>query len=299
MLNLLTSVVTIFMGLLLGCEAALPKEGHLAGYNLGKPEIFFLPDTLREVSGLAYIDSTSLACVQDENGILFIYDILKKEIKNQYVFNMDGDYEGITRVGKTIYILRSDGSLFEIADYTSQDVELTTYVTGIPASDNEGLCYDRDNDRLLVACKGKIGKGHEFKDKRVIYGFDLKTKTLSKEPVFDFDLQSIKDFALSQNLDIPTKTKKKGQVAEPVIKFATSAVCIHPLTHKLYLLSAADHMLFVFDMKGNIEHIEALNKKMFNKPEGISFFENGDMLITNEGQDKKATLLRFRYGSKG
>jgi hypothetical protein len=30
---------------------------------------------------------------------------------------------------------------------------------------------------------------------------------------------------------------------------------------------------------------------MFNKAEGIAFFENGDMLITNEGQDNKPTFL--------
>ena len=48
-------------------------------------------------------------------------------------------------------------------------------------------------------------------------------------------------------------------------------------------------------MNGDIEHIEQLNPTMFNKAEGITFYENGDMLITNEGQDKKPTLLFFKY----
>ncbi len=51
-------------------------------------------------------------------------------------------------------------------------------------------------------------------------------------------------------------------------------------------------------MNGNIEHIEQLNPTMFNKAEGITFYENGDMLITNEGQDNKPTLLHFKYGQK-
>ncbi|MBK9544220.1 MAG: hypothetical protein IPO49_18210 [Bacteroidetes bacterium] len=54
---------------------------------------------------------------------------------------------------------------------------------------------DTDNNRLLVACKSKLGKGAEFKDKRVIYGFDLSTKKLSSEPVFSFDIATIKAFA--------------------------------------------------------------------------------------------------------
>jgi hypothetical protein len=34
---------------------------------------------------------------------------------------------------------------------------------------------------------------------------------------------------------------------------------------------------------------------MQSEAEGISFFENGDMLISNEGEDRKPTLLRFNY----
>jgi len=38
-----------------------------------------------------------------------------------------------------------------------------------------------------------------------------------------------------------------------------------------------------------------LDPRVFNKAEGITFMENGDMLITNEGQDHRPTLLRFNY----
>jgi len=294
MLNIIPTLWSLFILVLFGCSSATNEDA--TGYNLTRPDIYFiLPDTLREISGLTCIDGNSFACIQDENGILFMYNAEKNELQKQYTFHFDGDYEGIARVDKTIYILRSDGTLFEISDYESKDFKLNTYITNIPANNNEGLCYDADHHRLLIACKGKIGKGPEYKDKRVIYGFDLKTKQLTKEPIFDFDLQAIKKFALSNKPDIPTRSKKKGKIVEPVIKFRTSAIVIHPVTKKLFLLSAADHLLFVFDLKGNIEHIEMLNPALFNKAEGITFFENGDMLITNEGQDKRPTLLRFNW----
>jgi hypothetical protein len=235
MINLISTIPTILTLLLLGCGATFTNNEKITGYNLTKPDnTFLLPDTLHEVSGLTDIDSTTFACIQDENGILFIYDAKKNEIKKQYTFNLDGDYEGITRVDQTIYVLRSDGTLFEISNYTSDNFKLTSYTTGIPANNNEGLCYDQDNKRLLIACKGKIGKGTEYKDKRVIYGFDLQTKTLSSEPVFDFDLQVIKDFAVNKNINLPTKTRKKnGQpITELFIKFGTSAIGIHPVTKK-------------------------------------------------------------------
>jgi hypothetical protein len=308
MLNLLSPVLFLFSLLVAGCDDApgnaetvseVREKKYQTGYNLTAPDRrFILPDTLREISGHTGIDSTTLACVQDENGIVFIYDVVNNKIKKQFTFNIDGDYEGITRVGKTMYILRSDGTLFEISDYESKNFKLNSYVTGIPADNNEGLCYDADNNRLLIACKGKIGKGREYKDKRAIYGFDLATKELSDEPAFDFDLEAINAFAANKDIDIPVKEKKKGPPKAPSIKFRTSAIGIHPFTKKLYLLSAADHMLFVFDMEGNVEHIELLDEVMFNKAEGITFFENGDMLITNEAQDKKPTLLRFNYQIK-
>ncbi len=267
-----------------------------SGYDLNKPiQTFVLPDTLREVSGLTDIDKTTFACIQDENGILFIYDYSKNEIQKQYSFHIDGDYEGITRVGNTMYVLRSDGVIFEILNYESSNFSISTYNTGIPANNNEGLCYDPENARLLIAAKGKVGKGREFKDKRVIYGFDLATKKLTPEPVFDFDLQAIRQFALTSKLELPAKSKKNGAVKEPFIKFMTSAIAIHPVSKKLYLLSAADHLFFIFGRDGNIEHMETLNPDIFNKAEGITFLHNHDMLITNEGQNKKPTLLRFSY----
>lgn len=296
MLRFLSKIILVT--LFVSCTSFLFNHKTLTGYNLDQPDAFLiLPDTLREISGLAEIDSVTFACVQDENGILFIYDLIENKIKHQYTFNIDGDYEGITRIGENIYILRSDGVLFEIVNYNSTNFELKTYETKIPSDNNEGLCYDAENHRLLVACKGKLGKGAEFKDLRAVYSFDLNTKQLSEEAIYEFDVKDIKDFAIENKINLPTKTRmKKGEeVTEMVLRFRPSAIAIHPITKKLYLLSAADHLLFIFDKDGMTEHIEILPPKLFNKSEGITFLKNGDMLITNEGQGGKPSLLRFNY----
>ena len=34
-----------------------------------------LPEILREVSGIAYMGKNRIACIQDEDGIIFIYDL--------------------------------------------------------------------------------------------------------------------------------------------------------------------------------------------------------------------------------
>lgn len=264
-------------------------------YDLLKPEVQQLPDTLREISGITLISKNQMACVQDENGIVFIYDLVKQKIHKQLVFANNGDYEELAKVGKSLYVLRSDGTIFEIANFEDKKRTVTTYSTDIAASNNEGLCYDEANNRLLVGCKNKMEKGPLYKTKRFVYAFDLQTKQLLKQPAFIFNTDSIKAYITKNAIAVPTISKKKGPSTEPSLKFKISALCIHPITKQLYLLSAADYLLMVFNMDGSIEHMEVLDPLLFNKAEGITFFENGDMLISNEGQKGKPTLLKFKY----
>lgn len=275
-------------------EAIYPNNESITGYNLAVPDkISVLPDILLEVSGLTTLDSATVVCVQDEDGIIFIYNEKKNEIINRYSFYGNGDYEGITRVDSCMYVLRSDGVLFEIVNYSSANFQLNTYNTAIPPKDNEGLCYDPENNRLLIAGKSNAGKDPELKNKRVIYGFDLQAKKLTDTPVFNFDVKAINEFAVKKN--IQPYIKNGHTASAPIIRFRASAIAIHPLTKKLFLLSAQDHLLLIFDMNGNLEHIEPLNPEMYSQAEGITFYENGDMLISNEGKGSKPTILYFSY----
>jgi hypothetical protein len=271
-------------------------EPVLTGYDLSKPDqVWTLPDTLREISGLAMIDKDHCACIQDENGILFIYDFAKSEIEAQHVFGDNGDYEDISKVDASLFVMRSDGVLFEIKDYQSGKLKVVSINPQVPAEDNEGLCYDRDHNRLLIAVKGKANDAKEQKDQRLIFGFDLPTRKLQAEPAFNFNNESIRSFAKANHIELPNKIKKSGEVGKPILKFKTSAIAIHSITKKLYLISADDHLLFVFSMNGQIEQMVQLDSNLFNKAEGITFSENGDLYISNEAQGKKATILKFKY----
>jgi hypothetical protein len=290
MKTLLFLVFIYLMPVKNGPEKIFVQENK-EGYNLSSPDKkFILPDQLREVSGVTIIDSVTVALIQDEQGIIFFFDIRENRIKSQIIFAGFGDYEDITLVNKSIYVLKSDGAIFEITDFRSKDFKVSYYRTGVPSHDNEGLWFDKINNRLLIGCKGDIRK-ENFKNKRAIYSFDLKSKKLNQEPVYTIDKESVNKVINNKKSGTKSEKDKKGKE----IEIRTSAIGIHPKTGKLFLLSASDNVLIILNKAGLAESIADLDKEIFLQAEGIAFLPNGDMFITNEAKGKKPTLLRFNY----
>jgi uncharacterized protein YjiK len=267
-------------------------------YNLTTPDkVYTLPASLHEISGITEVDGASVACVQDEHGIIFIYDLNKNQTTRQFMFAGEGDYEGIARVDQTLYVLRSDEALTEISNFKTDKFKRVSFDASLPGRDFEGLCYDKKNNRLLISPKEIPDNNPENKNKRFVYGFDLASKKLTKGPVFVFDISAIEGFAQANKVKIPGKGKK-GEEQKPDIDMRISALGVHPLTNRLFAISSSDRLLFVFNMNGNIEYLERLDKDLFPQPEGITFLNNGDMLISNEGGQGQATLVRFNHKPK-
>ena len=122
----------------LGAVIFLACARHtLIPYNLNEPTtVLVLPDTLREISDISMIDSNRIACIQDENGILFIVNARDGKIEKQLTFAPNGDYEGIAVVKENIYVLRSDGFLYQIKNFTSDKPQINSFATGVPAKNN-------------------------------------------------------------------------------------------------------------------------------------------------------------------
>lgn len=264
-------------------------------FNFKKPSFnLSLPFELREISGLTDFSSNEIACVQDENGIIFIYNLESDSIIGQYNFGANGDFEGLTRVDSTYYVLRSDATLLEVR-YPWDSTNVTETKLNIPTRDNEGLCYDERDNRLLLAPKSKMGKGEHLKNIRAIYAIDLVTKELNETPLFLINIDEIVDFANTHAIPLPQKLSKQSTDSISALKFMPSSLAVHPKTDEIYIISAIDHTLAVFDKKGTILNFIYLDPILFNKPEGITFLQNGDMVITNEGQMGRPTLLKFDW----
>src|ERR1043165_171386 len=117
-----------------------------SGYKLSSPQkTYILPSSLNEISGIVSLNTNEIACVQDELGHVYLYDLKTSSVTKEYNTQLVGDYEGITLVGNTIYMLRSDGVLIEYPDFRSPGLKIKEYFLNLPSSNNEGLCYDQRN----------------------------------------------------------------------------------------------------------------------------------------------------------
>lgn len=264
-------------------NGSLLKAQSTFRYDLNKPDTRHqLPAILNEVSGLTDLDSEHVACVQDELGIIFKYNFRTGKIVSEHRFDSIGDFEGLTFINQSLYILRSDGQLTAWHNFPQKQEKWTQFSLPVVTMNNEGLAGDPKYNRLLIAAKSKP-LNHDVKSERYIYAFDLTKNTLIQEPVYSLNVDILRDKVAGLNL-LPTDTNSKG-VIKP-FNFRPSSLAVHPLTDEIYIISAADFMLVVMDRNGSIVHIKPLDKQVYPKAEGITFLKDGTMIITSEAGGK-------------
>jgi len=238
-----------------------------------------MPESLTEISGLSYINEQRFACIQDELGTIFIYNTSTSSVEKEIPFGDIGDYEGLAVVGDTIWVLRADGKLFEVSEISSPKPSVKEYGTHLTLKqDSEGLCYDKKNNRLLIAIKGTEAGSDDYKG---IYAFDLTSKKMDQQPVFKIDL-------LDETFDSNGSGKKKKSSIYP------SGLAIHPLTGDMYITDGRNSKLLITDAGGKIKKLYQLSTSEFAQPEGISFNAAGDLFIANEGTKQPGNILQIK-----
>ncbi|MEO1170635.1 MAG: SdiA-regulated domain-containing protein, partial [Myxococcota bacterium] len=184
-------------------------------------------------------------------------------------------------VGEQVVVARSDGQLFRIRQGKTEEVE--TFLDY--EYDVEGLALDGARSRLLVACKGQAGPGKAFKGQRGIYAITLPTFEWQETPAYLVTFKDLKKFI--RDVDVE---EMKGNDAK---HFAPSGVAVTPDDQHIYVISSVGRMLVVLSVRGEIEAVVRLPRKVHRQPEGIAFDSHGSLYISNEGRDGAGTILRF------
>ncbi|MFL5727889.1 MAG: SdiA-regulated domain-containing protein [Cytophagaceae bacterium] len=263
----------------LSCSENEKAPADNFSYELGRPEhIYIMPKALKEISGISYLSENKLACIEDNHGIVYIYDLKKEKIIREVPFEDNGDFEDVSITPQGYCVLRSDGTIFIL-----NEEKIIAYKTLLKESNNtEGLCYDKKNNSLLIACKDDPGMGLPTNVKAV-YEFSLANFTCSPKPLFTI---------ATDDIVLPKHQKNfEGDGSH----FSPSALAIHPLTGNIFMISSRGNLLIEADRTGKIIHAEKIYSKLFPQPEGICFTVEGDLLISSEGKEHQhGTILRFK-----
>jgi uncharacterized protein YjiK len=224
---------------------------------------WIMPDELNEISGISFINDHSLACVQDEKGIIFIYDLERGSVTKRVKFSGKGDYEGIAIKGQTAYVVSGDGWLYEIDNFLSEPV-VNEYDLGLTKNqESEALCYDHPGDRLLLAFKNSNRKNVT----PAIYEFNLHDKKLVPEPVISVNLESAP--VKKKNLD------NSGKLWQP-------ADLTMDQSGRLYIIDAMNEHLLELDKSGELKNLIQTDHRRTDHPEGIAINSKGIIYICND-----------------
>ena len=293
------ALIIFLCGIFISCngkERPASQSTTIPGYALEEPaSVYELPDILQEVSGLSYLGSGRLAAVQDEKGILFIYNLTQKKVERKIEFEKKGDFEGVAVIKNDAWVLESNGNLYKIKNFLSEKFSVEKIETDLEKDyDAEGLCYDASSDVLLIACKEAINKDDE--DIKTVFGFSLSKEKILDRPVLKIKMKAIKDRLISDELTEFSYNIQKAVKGEEVSDlFMPSAIAIHPVNKNYYLLSSKNKLLISVDSDSNIIDVVAFSEPLMQQPEGITFSEQGTMYISNEGKSGKPNVLEYNY----
>lgn len=268
--------------LLLSCQALVErKQKDLTspkGYHLESPERFKVRESMQEISGLVYYrDEDHFMSMNDEQGKLFQIGLRAKSRYPSWKFGKGGDYEELVFTGKDWLVLKSNGSLYHVLHLFTDTTESQAYHFPQKKNEFEAAYYDPSQRKTFIICKNcDDDKGLGVTS---VYAFAMDSMQHLPGPAYQFKADDIEKLQ-----DSPSK------------HFRPSAAAIHPVEKRLYILASINRLLVIADLQGHVLEAHHLDHKHFNQPEGITFAPNGDMYISNEGDDENtADILKFSY----
>ncbi|WP_138483832.1 SdiA-regulated domain-containing protein [Dyadobacter bucti] len=276
----LTFLILFTLASLSGCNSLQKEHVDYKDYDLEKPEEFNMPESLFEISGIAFKkgNSDTVYAVQDEDGKLFRLGYgVNKQLHAK--FGKKGDYEDVSILNDQAVILKSNGILYTLplSEAIYEEPENVREIKNlVPKGEYEGMYGDEASGTLYILCKNC-----KQDDSRVsVTGYIVKPGGDSTQTVgeFSIDVKQIK--AISDRVE-------RG--------FRPSALARNPLTSDWYIVSAVNKLLVVTDVNWKVKQAYHLSGNTFVQPEGIAFDKAGNMYISNEGDDlSNGNILKFK-----
>jgi len=244
----------------------------IPGYDNAHRQIFVLHKQLLEISGITYNNDGTLSAINDEDGKIFHVGLSDAK-PTSIQFGEKNDYEDIVLADSVYYVLESNGNL-HIVPVSQPSGERMIKFLKKKKIEFESLYYDKAESKLVLLSKEQ----RLIEDALVAYSFDPVTETFSNDPYYVIPLKDVKRFM-----------KDYSAECKP------SAAAIHPVLNKLFVVASVGKVIMICSLKGEVESVYTMNPDLFSQPEGICFSPEGDMYISNEGLQGKATIIKYKY----
>lgn len=258
-------------------KAAVKKDQKKDPEPKNKPlknhiKTFSLVRGMKEISGLAVASENSVFAHGDEDAIIYEIDLTDGKVIRAFALGkptLSGDYEGIAAYDDHIYIITSNGFLYE-SEYGEHQarVKFNAYDTGVGEfCEVEGLSLAPFEGRIpefIILCKE--AKVDAYKDKITLFRWSLQNRKPLTEPWLSIECKTV----LTDEKDCK--------------KFLPSGVAWKPDEHLLFIISAVGHRIIEMSDTGELVTEGRLKKKYHPQAEGITIMPDGRVIISDEAE---------------
>jgi uncharacterized protein YjiK len=191
------------------------------------------------------------------------------------------DFEGITDADGTLYLIASNGKLYEFSEGADEDhVRYTVHDTHLGDScEFEGVAFDSLTSTLLLPCKNV--RQRQLRDQLVIYRWRLQQGDGQRDSIIAIPLQRV----------VGT-TGWKG--------FHPSDITVDPVSGNYVMVAGPEQGLVEITPSGVVVRSEPLPGK-HHRAEGVAITRDGLLMVSDEASNTAPaviTLYRWRPAAR-
>jgi len=245
--------------------------------NDGALARWILPRDLDEISGMTLTSSGRLLAHGDERAQVSEIDYRRGIITKQFVVGrptITGDIEGIAAVHDAVFLLASNGTLYEFREgENGQRVGYITSDTHLGKEcEFEGLAFDPSINSLLLACKNVELK--QSRDSMVIYRWKLQSGG-----------QRLSKLAVPLTRILPAIGEKE---------LHPSDITVDPKTGHYVIVASIEKSLVEITPAGEVVSARKLGGQ-HNQPESIAITKDGILIVGDEAGRRPAVITLYRW----
>jgi uncharacterized protein YjiK len=239
--------------------------------------MWIMPPELREISGLVLTPDGRILTHDDEVSKIYAIDPRKGILLKQFTLGsgIRGDFESIAMAGNDIYLLESDGVLYQFQEgedgagvpYSVIDLHLKKQC------EFESMVYQADSNWLVMPCKNAKDKSLEHN--LVIYRWKLDGPQSNRLSMITIPFAQL----IGSN---------KWKSLHP------SDITIDPASGNFVMITSHEKALIEMTTAGDLVRSEPLPEG-HDQPEGIAITKDSILMLSDEATRNPAAITLYRW----